>query len=158
MTLAQEREVSGAVESAEKGLPARGQVGKRLAQAAPEKELVGIETGKSLEFDQARGEAAVFPGADREIDRDKERVRILVRHDQPWRNRILGVSAELRRLHLGDELARRARDLPGEFRGEKDRRFRDAKISRPDFGLVHRPDEGGILFLREVGVKPGALG
>ncbi len=85
-------------------------------------------------------------------------MRILVRHDQPRRDASCGVSAELRCLHLRDELARRARDFPGEFRGEKDRGLGDAEIGRPDLGLVYRPDEGGVFFLREVGIKAGALG
>ena len=84
-------------------------------------------------------------------------MRVLVRDDQSEWNRALRVRAELGSLHLSDQIARRRLDFPREFRCEKNRRFRNAKIRRPDFGLIHRPDERGVLFRSELRVKAGAL-
>ena len=89
------------------------------AQAAPEKELVGVEAGKTLKFDQTRDEMAVFSRADPEIDLHEKWMGILVGDDQPRRNRVLRVGAECRSLHLSDQVARGRFDFPCEFRVRK---------------------------------------
>ena len=65
-----------------------------------------------MQLDQARHESAVFSRADAEIDLHEKRMRVLVRHDQSGWNRVLRVRAELRRLHLGDQVARGRLDFP----------------------------------------------
>ena len=122
--------------------------GKQRAGSA-EKELVRVKAGKTLQLDQARDETAVFSRADPEIDLHEKRMRILVRHDQARVESRSRVRAKRRSSHLGDQVARGRLDFLAEFRGEKNRRLRNAKIRRPDFGLVYCPDERGV-FLRRV--------
>ena len=151
--LAQQLEVGIIIKPAKEWLPFRRNLGESSAQAAPEKQLVGVKAGKTLQLDQTRDETAVFSRANAEIDLHEKRMRTFPRHDQLRRNRVLRVRAKRGSSQLSDQVARGRLDFPREFRGEKNRRFRNAKIGRPDFGLIHRPDECGVFLLGKVGVE-----
>ena len=84
-------------------------------------------------------------------------MRVFVRHDQRGWNGVAGMLLEGRRLHPGDQLARRSRDFGSELGSEKDRRLRDPKIGRPDFGLIDRAEERVVFLRGEVGVEGSAL-
>src|SRR5204863_8332508 len=89
-----------------------------FAHAAEQEQLKTEETGKCLQFDQARCQVTAL-NANSEINHQKVRVRSLIRHLQSWRNGAGGVARKFRCPRFCNDLVSRCYDFIAKFARQK---------------------------------------
>ena len=119
-----------------------------------QEQLKTKQARERLQFDQSRDVAIAFR-TNCEIDYVKVRVPRFIRNLQSLGDRVSGVIREFRCAGKIDDLMCGARYFIGEFAGQKDRRLRNSKISRPLLSLIHAAQKRRVFVRCEVGVESG---
>ena len=149
---AQEFKIIVIVYSAEGRGPVSGDRRKSFAHAAEKEQLKTEQTGKRLQFDQARNKP-IAHRANSEIHHQKVRMRGFIRYLQAGGNGGGSVARKFRCARFCYNLVSRAYHLITKFARQKNRCFRNPEIGWPLLGFVYAAQEASILLGAEVGVE-----